>query len=142
MTSPYGSLTIQISAGLLSMIAQESDRAAARLSEENTALRLLFASAGTAVTDPSLAEALGAAVTAPPPSLLVSDLRQRTARCAHYLSACTSMLRAGRGRPCAPSRRGYGKSSWCRSVAGSSTSRSAEESACRIPFPSQPARAC
>ena len=76
VTSPYGSLTIQISAGLLSMIAQESDRAAARLSEENGALRQLFASTGTTVTDPSLAEALAAAVTAETPSLLVSDLRQ------------------------------------------------------------------
>ena len=76
VTSPYGSLTIQISAGLLSMIAQESDRAAARLSEENGALRQLFASAAAVVTDTELTEGLAAAVRAPAPSLLVSDLRQ------------------------------------------------------------------
>jgi hypothetical protein len=75
VTSPYGSLTIQLSAGLLSMIGQESDRAAARLSEENTALRQLFASAAPVVTDAPLATDLAAAVDAPPSSLLVSDLR-------------------------------------------------------------------
>lgn len=76
VTSPYGSLTIQISAGLLSMIAQESDRAAARLSEENGALRQLFASAAAVVTDAPLSGDLAAAVRAPAPSLLVSELRQ------------------------------------------------------------------
>lgn len=76
ITSPYGSLTIQLSAGLLSMIAQEVDRAAARLSEENGALRHLFAAARTAVSDPRLDGDLAAAGQGPPPSLLVSDLRQ------------------------------------------------------------------
>lgn len=76
VTSPYGSLTVQISAGLLSMIAQESDRAAARLSEENGALRQLFAPAAAVVTDTPLAGELAAAVQAPATSLLVSDLRQ------------------------------------------------------------------
>jgi hypothetical protein len=76
VTSPYGSLTIQLSAGLLSMIAQESDRAAARLSDENRALRELFASAAAVVTDIQLDQDLAAAVQAPGSSLLVSDLRQ------------------------------------------------------------------
>jgi hypothetical protein len=76
VTSPYGSLTIQISAGLLSMIAQESDRAAARLSDENRALRDLLASAVAVVTENQLEADLAAAVQAPESSLLVSDLRQ------------------------------------------------------------------
>jgi hypothetical protein len=76
VTSPYGSLTIQISAGLLSMIAQETERAASRLHEENDALRRLFASAGEVVADPPLGAALANAVAAPASSLLVGDLRR------------------------------------------------------------------
>jgi hypothetical protein len=75
VTSPYGSLTLQLSAGLLAMIAQESDRAAARLSEENAAMRELFAAAGAMVTDAQLRAELDAASRAQPTSLLVSDLR-------------------------------------------------------------------
>jgi hypothetical protein len=76
VTSPYGSLTLQLSAGLLAMITQEADRAAARLSEENGALRQLLASAGPVVTDAALAADLTDAVQAAAPSLLVSDLRR------------------------------------------------------------------
>lgn len=75
VTSPYGSLTIQLSAGLLSMIAQESDRAAARLSDENTALRQLLASAAGVVTDAPLHDELSVAAASSSASLLVSDLR-------------------------------------------------------------------
>jgi hypothetical protein len=75
VTSPYGSLTIQLSAGLLSMIAQESDRAAARLSEENRALRQLFQSAAAVVTDAQLGDELASAAASTSASLLVSDLR-------------------------------------------------------------------
>lgn len=74
VTSPYGSLTVQLSAGLLQMIAQETDRAAARLSEENAALRQLFASAA-AVTDAALRAELEAAAGTTDLSLLVNDLR-------------------------------------------------------------------
>ena len=45
VTSPYGSLTVQLGAGLLAMIAQESDRAAARLTAENDAILALFTAA-------------------------------------------------------------------------------------------------
>lgn len=74
VTSPYGSLTVQLSAGLLQMIAQETDRAAARLSEENAALRGLFGAAA-AVTDATLRAELEAAAGPAGTSLLVSDLR-------------------------------------------------------------------
>jgi hypothetical protein len=75
--SPYGALTIQLGAGLLAMIAQESDRAAARLVEENEALSALFEAADVAVADPTLREAMQGARANAPASLLVSDLRRR-----------------------------------------------------------------
>ncbi len=76
VTSPYGTLTIQLSAGLLSMIAQESDRAAARLSEENGALRELFLSAAPLVADPALQQELTVMAQGDTTSLMVSDLRR------------------------------------------------------------------
>jgi hypothetical protein len=73
----YGGQTLQLGAALAMMCAQEFDRAAARLVEENAALAALFADAGAVVTDPALRDALSAAAAAPPPSLLVSALHER-----------------------------------------------------------------
>lgn len=75
--SPYGTLTLQLAAGLAAMIAQESDRAAARLVEENNALTALFCAADAVVSDPALRESLRAGCGDTGTSLLVSDLRRR-----------------------------------------------------------------
>ena len=80
VASPYGALTIQLSAGLLAMIAQEADRAAARLSEENEALVQLFGAADTLIADAQLRADLRTAVGARTTSLLVTDLRQDNRR--------------------------------------------------------------
>jgi hypothetical protein len=76
-THAYGAQTLQLDAALAMMCAQEFDRAAARLAEENAALLALFADAAPVVADPSLRDALRAAATATAPSLLVSALHER-----------------------------------------------------------------
>ena len=76
--SAYGNLTVQLMSALLLMIAQEFDRAAARLAEENDALRALFDEAQDTVTDEVLrADLRQAAAPAANPSLVVSQLRAR-----------------------------------------------------------------
>jgi hypothetical protein len=75
--SPYGTLTVQLAAALLHMIAQEADRAAARLVDENDAMLILFRDAAATVTDQPLRAALATAVAEPAPSLHVADLRLR-----------------------------------------------------------------
>jgi len=77
VTSPYGNLTIQLGAGLLAMIAQDTERAAARLVEENDAIVALFRAGDGVVQDAALREALRAASGATATSLLLSDLRDR-----------------------------------------------------------------
>jgi hypothetical protein len=80
----YGGQTLQLGAALAMMCAQEFDRAAARLSEENTALLALFGDAAAQIDDAAaqiddaaLRDELRAAVTAQPPGLLVSVLLER-----------------------------------------------------------------
>jgi len=77
--TPYGALTVQLGAGLVSMIAQESDRAAARLVEENDAVSGLLHAGADVSDDTELSAALRAAPTGAPTSLLVSDLRRQNA---------------------------------------------------------------
>lgn len=78
LRSAYAGQTLQLSAGLLMMINEEFDRAAARLAEENDALLRLFADAARLVDDRELRDALrsegerGARA-----SLQVSALRER-----------------------------------------------------------------
>jgi len=74
----YAGLTAQLTSLLLLMIAQEFERAAARLAEENQALVDLFRGAADLVPDAVLREELLAAAAKPAvPSLLVSELRRR-----------------------------------------------------------------
>jgi len=54
VTSAYGQQTIQLGSGLLMMIAQEFDRAAARLAEENAAIVAVFRAAAPVITDAEL----------------------------------------------------------------------------------------
>lgn len=74
---PYAGQTLQLGAALAMMCAQEFDRAAARLAEENAALEALFAEAGAVVTDSALGAAMGEAVGRPATSLHVSALHER-----------------------------------------------------------------
>ncbi len=73
--TPYGTMTVQLMSGLLMMLNQEFDRAAARLAEENAALLALFGDAAGTIGDAELVSALRAAATAPAPTLHVSALR-------------------------------------------------------------------
>ncbi len=77
LTSSYATMTAQLTGTLLMMVSQEADRAAARLVEENDALRALFVDACATVTDGSLCRDLEAAAAAPPSALTVSALRER-----------------------------------------------------------------
>jgi hypothetical protein len=58
LQTAYAGQTVQLSAGLLMMINEEFDRAAARLVEENGKLLGLFADAASVVGDPDLRDAL------------------------------------------------------------------------------------
>jgi hypothetical protein len=75
--SAYGTMNVQLAGALLNMIAQEADRAAARLVDENDALAALFGDAAAVVGDQSLRAELETACTAGAPSLRVGDLRAR-----------------------------------------------------------------
>ena len=74
-THAYAAQTLQLSAALTMMCAQEFDRAAARLVEENRALAQLFADAAPVVTDTALRADLQSA-PADAPTLLVSALQE------------------------------------------------------------------
>jgi len=79
----YAAQTLQLSGALTMMIAQEFDRAAARLVEENAALEALFTGAAAALADdPARRGELTALAAARQPSLLVSllQVRNRTLR--------------------------------------------------------------
>jgi hypothetical protein len=76
-THAYGSQTLQLGAALAMMCAQEFERAAARLAEENAVLVRLFSDAAGVVGDAGLRDELQAAVSQAAPSLLVSALRER-----------------------------------------------------------------
>jgi hypothetical protein len=73
----YVAQTLQLDAMLAMMCAQEFDRAAARLADENAALLALFSDAEAIVTDDTLRAELRAAGTAAPSGLLVSQLQDR-----------------------------------------------------------------
>lgn len=78
-THAYGAQTLQLSAALTMMCAQEFDRAAARLVDEHRALAALFADAAPIVTDAALRGELQGA-TADAPTLLVSALQEHNRR--------------------------------------------------------------
>ncbi len=73
----YLTQTVQLDAMLAMMCAQEFDRAAARLADENATLLALFSDAEAIVTDDRLRTELRAAGTAAPSGLLVSQLQER-----------------------------------------------------------------
>jgi hypothetical protein len=73
----YRAQSLQLDAALLMCCAQEFDRAAARLVEENAALVELFTAAAAAVEDPALRDALRARTADDSPGLLVSALHAR-----------------------------------------------------------------
>jgi hypothetical protein len=76
-TRTYDGQTLQLGAALAMMCAQEFERAAARLAEENAGLVALFADAASVAADPALSDGLRAAAELPPTSLLVSALHER-----------------------------------------------------------------
>ncbi len=76
-THAYGGQTLQLGAALAMMCAQEFDRAAARLAEENGALAELFGHAAALVEDSALRHDLRSAASAGSPDLLVSALHER-----------------------------------------------------------------
>ncbi len=73
----YAAQSLQLDAALLMCCAQEFDRAAARLAEENSALIELFAAAAAVVEDAALRDALRARSAEGSPGLLVSTLHAR-----------------------------------------------------------------
>jgi len=73
----YRAQSLQLDAALLMCCAQEFDRAAARLAEENLALVELFTAAAAVVEDPALRDALQARAADDSPGLLVSALHAR-----------------------------------------------------------------
>jgi len=73
----YTTQTLQLGAALAMMCAQEFDRAAARLAEENAVLTAVFADAGAVVADDTLRTDLQSAIAEGPCSLLVSALHER-----------------------------------------------------------------
>lgn len=74
---PYQQQVLQLGAALAMMCAQEVDRAAARLIEENAALAALCADAEPAVTDAALRAALRTAAGAAPTGFLLTQLGER-----------------------------------------------------------------
>jgi hypothetical protein len=76
-THAYGAQTLQLDAALAMLCAQEFDRAAARLAEENAALAGLLVDAAAVIADPTSRNALGSATDAEAESLLVSALHER-----------------------------------------------------------------
>lgn len=76
-THAYSAQTLQLDAALAMLCAQEFDRAAARLAEENAALVRLLGDAAAVVADPALRHALASGAAADAPSLLVSALHER-----------------------------------------------------------------
>ena len=76
-THAYSGQTLQLGGALAMMCAQEFDRAAARLAEENAVLAALFGDAALVVVDAALRDELLAAADAPPAGLLVSALHER-----------------------------------------------------------------
>jgi hypothetical protein len=72
----YTGQTLQLGAALSMMCAQEFDRAAARLAEENAALSALFAGADAVIEDADLRADLQSAAAEGSGSLLVSALHE------------------------------------------------------------------
>ena len=76
VTPAYRQSSVGVSALLLGMVREEWDRAAARRSEENAALRALFRDAAPAQTDTDLRRRLEEAAASSEKSLLISDLER------------------------------------------------------------------
>jgi hypothetical protein len=78
VATPFGQQTAGLSAMMATILAQEFDRAASRLVDENAAIVATFASAATMALPGALAEKLAAAVDAPPAAdFRVSALQAR-----------------------------------------------------------------
>jgi len=75
----YRQSSVGITGILLTMVREETERAAARRVDENAALRALFARAAEQVTDTELRRRLGAAAASRDPSLLLSELERANA---------------------------------------------------------------
>lgn len=73
----YSGQTLQLAGALAMMCAQEFDRAAARLAEENAALAALLTDAADVVGDAALRDELCTVAAATSASLLVSALHER-----------------------------------------------------------------
>ncbi len=75
----YRQSSVGITGILLTMVREETERAAARRVDENAALRALFARAVGQVADASLRGRLDAAAASRDPSLLLSELERANA---------------------------------------------------------------
>ncbi|MBM4335256.1 MAG: hypothetical protein FJ108_04985 [Deltaproteobacteria bacterium] len=76
----YRQSSVGVSAMLLGMVREEWDRAAARRSEENAALRALFRESLSAVSDANLRSRLDEATRGGDASLKISDLERDNER--------------------------------------------------------------
>lgn len=70
----YRQQSVGITGMLLTMVREETERAAARRVEENAALRALFGRAATQIGDAALKSRLADAAASRDPSLLLSEL--------------------------------------------------------------------
>lgn len=75
-THAYANQTLQLGAALAMMCAQEFERAAERLTEENRVLAALFSDAAAVVDDAGLRSELQAAAISRSSSLLISALHE------------------------------------------------------------------
>ena len=73
----YLAQTLQLEAGLIMCCAQEFDRAAARLADENAAVTAILREAAALVEEPDLREKLRSHADLDAPGLLVSALHER-----------------------------------------------------------------
>ena len=79
-THAYAGQTLQLGAALAMMCAQEFERAAARLTEENDALASLLGEAAATANDTALRDALREAASSRCSSLLISELHAHNRR--------------------------------------------------------------
>ena len=75
----YRQSSVSITGILLTMVKEETERAAARRVDENSVLRALFGRASEQVADTELRRKLGAAAASRDPSLLLSELERANA---------------------------------------------------------------
>jgi len=75
----YRQSSVSITGILLTMVKEETERAAARRVDENAALRAIFARAAASVAEPALRAKLAEAAASRDPSLLLSELESANA---------------------------------------------------------------